>query len=239
MSARSKQPTYRVVYSWPNPINPQEPLTESHFSAEVAARLTSLCAFECPICLEDHVPNPSIAIPCGHTFCHDCVREVLARGGGRPKCPTCAEEMVKMTDFECFAYVWYPERLEIEVLKRVFRRLDEGRGVRVVGWVETKEAAEESGEEEESGSDEERESESSSNSDEESDPDPDLDSESDSDSEDESESESGSESGIDSDEEHRDGVQDEPGAHQDRWLTKMLRNWSSTGRWRSGSAPAR
>jgi curved DNA-binding protein CbpA len=85
--ARAGQPAQAVDLSTPPPPPPTPP--------PPAASLRPKC--ECPVCLEDYRSPPSarmpVNLPCGHSLCQGCVRQMCKRTGGgrtaRVQCPEC------------------------------------------------------------------------------------------------------------------------------------------------------
>lgn len=89
----------------------------------VIARIISTGSQECPVCL-DSVENPSIIVPCGHSFCSECLLQVqtqaeqAALGGGdentKAKCPKCRGnlDLQKVITLKNFRRIYQPELID-------------------------------------------------------------------------------------------------------------------------------
>ncbi|KAH3950471.1 hypothetical protein HBI24_118340 [Parastagonospora nodorum] len=115
------------------PLGHQAPLTSRTMPPAAIFRLLVLTAFYCSICLNENVLQPIIAIPCGHTICHECIRGLIRHSLCRAKCPLCRRWLSLVTDWVYVAALHCPERLDKRTLAEVEASMRDGKGVVVIG----------------------------------------------------------------------------------------------------------
>lgn len=115
------------------PLGHQAPLTPRTMPTATIIRLLLLAAFYCSICLNEDVLQPIIAIPCGHTLCHECVRGLIRNSLCRAKCPLCRAWLISVTDWVYVAALHCPERLDKRTLADVEASIRDGKGIVVIG----------------------------------------------------------------------------------------------------------
>ncbi|KAI5785924.1 SNF2 family N-terminal domain-containing protein [Geopyxis carbonaria] len=90
---------------------------------DAVSRIKSIESLECPVCL-DICGNPSLVIPCGHSFCPECIAQLQTQqeerianegeGTQKIKCPGCRGplDINKMIDLRTFRTIYQPELLK-------------------------------------------------------------------------------------------------------------------------------
>ncbi|KAF1944000.1 hypothetical protein EJ02DRAFT_452841 [Clathrospora elynae] len=94
----------------------------------------SMATFECPICLEDAVPNPALT-PCGHLLCWECLQRLEKQGKDKITitCPVCRDCLHVHTCWKAFCYVFAPETLDVDERTAIAMNVKESGGVWTVG----------------------------------------------------------------------------------------------------------
>lgn len=115
------------------PLGHQSSLTFRTMLPAVILRILLLTNFYCPICLNEDVIQPIIAIPCGHMMCHGCARGLIRHSLCRAKCPLCRGWLTLVTDWVYFSALHCPERLDKRTLADVTASIRDGKGVVVIG----------------------------------------------------------------------------------------------------------
>ena len=70
-------------------------MSNTHAVQGIAAALPPTSATQCPICFDDPLENAMLLPACGHSFCADCVTDLIAStrstffGNSEPRCPIC------------------------------------------------------------------------------------------------------------------------------------------------------